>query len=67
MSKAKIISLAAMSDEQVKEDMKMTPLERITLAFQISDFAMEVRRDKNASNDEESNSIQWIELRKLSS
>lgn len=28
-----------MSEEQLKEDMAMTPLERLTLAFKISDFA----------------------------
>jgi len=65
MNKARITSLAAMGDEQVKEDMTMTPLERLILAFQISDFALEVRRNHEI-NEEESGSIQWIELHKVS-
>lgn len=64
--KAKITSPADMSEEQLKEDMAMTPLERLTLAFKISDFALELRRD-NETIEEESPSIQWIELRKVSS
>ena len=66
MNKAKITSPAAMSEEQVNEDVAMTPLERLTLAFKISDFVLELRRD-NETNREESSSIQWIELRKISS
>jgi hypothetical protein len=65
MNKAKITSLAAMSDEQVKEDMKMTALERLTLAFQISDFAIVVCRNHETNKEEESKSIHWIELRKV--
>ena len=41
----------------------MTPLERVTLAFKISDFALESRPD-NETIEKESSSIQWIELRK---
>jgi hypothetical protein len=66
MNKAKITSPAAMSEEQLKEDIAMTPLERLTLAFKISDFALELRSD-NETIEEESSSIQWIELRKISS
>ena len=66
MNKAKITSPAAMSEEQIKEDIAMTPLERLTLAFKISDFALELRPD-NETTEEESSSIQWIDLRKISS
>ena len=43
MNKARITSPAAMSEEQIKEDIAMTPLERLTLAFKISDFALTLR------------------------
>lgn len=66
MNKATITSPAAMSEEQIKEDIAMTPLERLTLAFKISDFALELRPN-NETIKEESSSIQWIELRKISS
>lgn len=66
MEKAKILSPAAMSEEQVKEDIFMTPLERLILAFQLSDFALELRRDYETTK-EEFSSIEWIELRKTSS
>jgi hypothetical protein len=66
MNKAVITSPTAMSEEQIKEDIAMTPLERLTLAFKISDFAVELRPD-NETTKEESSSIQWIELRKISS
>ena len=66
MNKAKVTSPAAMSEEQIKEDIAMTPLERLTLAFKISDFALELRPG-NAKVKEESSSVQWIELRKISS
>ena len=66
MNKAIITSPAAMSEEQIKEDIAMTPLERLTLAFKISDFALTFR-PSNETIKEESSSIQWIELRKISS
>ena len=66
MNKAKVTSPAAMSEEQIKEDIAMTPLERLTLAFKISDFALELRPGSETVK-EESSSIQWIELRKISS
>ena len=65
MNKAKITSPAAMSEEQIKEDIAMTPLERLTLAFKISDFALQLRPTDTIK--EESSSIQWIELRTISS
>ena len=43
----------------------MTPLERLELAFHISDFAVELHRERETSK-EESTSIQWIELHKVS-
>ena len=66
MNKAIITSPAAMSEEQIKEDIAMTPLERLTLAFKISDFALQLR-PSNETIKEESSSNQWIELRKISS
>ena len=66
MNKAKITTLAAMSEEQVKEDISMTPLERLTLAFQISDLAIELHQN-HETVEEETSSIQWIELNKISS
>ena len=63
MNKARITSPAAMSEEQIKEDIA-TPLERLTLAFKISDFALTLR-PSNDTIKEESSSIQWIELRKI--
>jgi hypothetical protein len=66
MNKAKVTSPAAMSEEQIKEDIAMTPLERLNLAFKISDFALELRHGSETVK-EESSSIQWIELRKISS
>jgi len=66
MNKAKITSPAAMSEEQIKEDIAMTPLERLTLAFKISDFALTLRPTDEITK-EESSSIQWIELREISS
>lgn len=66
MKKAIITSPAAMSEEQIKEDIAMTPLERLALAFKISDFAFTLR-PSNDTIKEESSSIQWIELRKISS
>jgi hypothetical protein len=66
MNKAKITSPAAMSEEQIKEDIAMTPLERLNLAFQISDFALELHPNQETIKTE-SSSIQWIELHKISS
>lgn len=65
MNKAKITSPEAMSEEQVKEDISMTPLERLNLAFQISDFALELRPNSEIT-EEEPSSFQWMELRKIS-
>jgi hypothetical protein len=66
MNKAKITSPEAMSEEQIKEDIAMTPLERLTLAFKISDFTLQLRPTDETIK-EESSSIQWIELRTISS
>jgi hypothetical protein len=66
MDKAKITSLAAMSEEKVKDDISMTPLERLTLAFQISDFAIELHQNHEIV-EEETSSIRWIELNQISS
>jgi hypothetical protein len=45
MNKLKITLPAEMSEKQLKEDVAMTPFERLTLAFTISDFALELRPD----------------------
>lgn len=66
MNKAKITTLADMSEEQMREDISMTPLERLYVAFQISDFARELRPEQETI-EEESSSINWIVLRKISS
>lgn len=60
------MSLEAMNEEQVLEDISMTPLERLHIAFQISDFALEIHREQETIQ-EESSSINWIVLHKRSS
>ena len=65
MNKARITSQEAMNDDQVREDITMTPLERLNLAFQLSDFALELRATQK-SDMEGSSAIHWIELRKIS-
>ena len=54
-----------MSEDQVIENIYMTPLERLDLAFKLSEFALDVR--KQAPANEGLSSIQWIELHKVSS
>ncbi len=66
MNKAKITSPAAMSEEPVKEDISITPLVRLTLAFQISDLAIELHQN-HETVEEETSSIQWVELNQISS
>lgn len=66
MNKVKITSPEAMSDEQVREDIAMTPLERLHIAFQISDFALEIRPNPQVV-EEESSPIVWVTLYKISS
>lgn len=63
MKKAKAITTSEMSYEQIRQDNAMTPLERLLLAFQLSDFAIEMHCNRGFVN-KESSSIQWIELRK---
>ena len=62
-SKAKITSPEAMRQDQITDDMTMTPLERLELAFQLSDFAHEINQHAKAITPEPS-TIQWIELGK---
>ena len=54
MNKAKVTSPAAMSEEQIKEDIAMTPLEILTLAFKISDFALQLRPADDTIKEESS-------------
>lgn len=65
MKKATISSPSTMSEDQVSKDISMTPLQRLDLAFKISDFALDFHRDGKRRK-EESTSIQWIELQKVS-
>ena len=54
-----------MSEDQVREDNSMTPLQRLELAFKISDFTIDLHPHRETTN-EEVTSIQWIELHKVS-
>lgn len=65
MKKATITSPRKMSEGQVREDISMTPLQRLELAFKISEFAVDLHPDRETSK-EESKSIQWIVLHKIS-
>ena len=53
-----------MREDQVRVDISMTPLQRLEVAFQISDFAVAFR--EHETSNEDSTSIQWIELHKVS-
>jgi hypothetical protein len=64
MKKATITSPKTMSEDQVREDISMTPLQRLELAFKISDFAIDLHPDRETTN-KESTSIHWIQLRKV--
>ena len=66
MNKARIITPEVMTEEQIREDVSMSPLERLDLAFQLSDFALDLQRNHKTIK-EESASIQWIELHKIPS
>ena len=55
-----------MDQERVMEDISMTPLERLELAFQLSDLAQEIQADQRLVIKESTN-IQWIELPKRAS
>jgi hypothetical protein len=65
MKKARITSPSTMSEDQVSEDISMTPLQRLELAFKISDFAADLRSTAPEATKEKSTSIQWIELHKV--
>ena len=54
-----------MREDQVREDISMTPLQRLELAFKISDFAIDLHPHRETTK-EEITSIQWIELNKVS-
>lgn len=66
MKKATITTPEAMERERVMEDISMTPLERLELAFQLSDLAQEIHADQGLVIKESTN-IPWIELPKRSS
>ncbi|HYG19715.1 MAG TPA: hypothetical protein VD816_12345 [Ohtaekwangia sp.] len=66
MNKARITSPAAMREDQVKEDIAMTPSERLDLAFQITDFANEICANPGNVKDK-SSSVHWIDVGKIPS
>ena len=55
-----------MSQDQVLHDVRMSPLERLELAFSLSDSALELQKKRQPPSKEVS-SVQWIELHKISS
>lgn len=63
MQKAMITSLKAMNEEQIREDVSMTPLERLRIAFQLSDFALELN-SRQETIQEDPGRIKWIVLHK---
>lgn len=65
MNEAKITTLEAMAAEQIREDISRTPLQRLHIAFQISDFALEVHPQQDAVA-EEGSTVDWIVVRKRS-
>jgi hypothetical protein len=66
MNKGRITSQEDMALEQIQEDIAMSPLERLEVAFRLSDLANEIQK-KTGNVMEENSSIQWIELRKIAS
>ena len=64
MDKAKVTTLEEMSRYQILEDISMTPSERMELAFQLAEFALEI--NSNRKQIPEESSIPWIELHKIS-
>ena len=65
MKKAKLTSPDAMAHDQVMEDIAMSPAQRLEVAFQISDFALDIHKQRKFTRTETS-SIKWIELHKVS-
>jgi len=55
-----------MREDQVKEDIAMTPSERLDLAFQITDFANEICANPGNVKDK-SSSVHWIDVGKIPS
>ncbi|MDZ4844725.1 MAG: hypothetical protein SH857_04155 [Chitinophagales bacterium] len=58
--KVEFFSPANSSDEKIKEDMAMTPQQRMSLAFRLADFAMEFTPDKTLPSKKDK--ISWREL-----
>jgi hypothetical protein len=65
MKKARLTSPEAMAHDQVMEDIAMSPAQRLEVAFQISDLALEIHQRRGFKKND-SSSIQWIELRMVS-
>ena len=60
--KAKVISLDSKKEEQIREEMAMTPEQRMNLAFQLIELAIAFSPEKELIN-EEDKSIPWINLK----
>jgi hypothetical protein len=65
MRKAKITSHEDMSRSQIRQDMSLSPMERVEIALQLSDLALKIT--KTRTSQEEFTSIRWIELHKTAS
>ena len=65
MIKAEITTPEAMAQDQIREDISRTPLERLDLAFRLSDFALEIQKKRGITSQKKSSAIQWIELQKI--
>lgn len=62
MIKPQIISLTEKKEQQILEEMNMTPEQRLILAFQLIELAIEITPGKKLKSLEDS-SIEWIELK----
>lgn len=58
--KAELFIPEKSADEKIKEDMSMTPVQRMSLAFRLADFAMEFRLNKKLPSKKDN--IRWHEL-----
>jgi len=63
MNQARFLSPQAMSEQQLRDDMALTPLERIQISFTLSRFAEAIHKGLH-SKQEPPSAIPWIELRK---
>lgn len=59
--KASITTMKQMTEEQIAKDLSLTSLQRLELAFQLSELAAEIQK-KHQYNDNPAG-INWIDLR----